>query len=69
MKFRVIYDNLVTDDLIEEIFECATIEGAEEVARVHSSRAGLSHGNYDLFVEKNGTFTNVIDLYERGVIA
>ena len=66
-KFKVIYDNLVTDDEIVEIIEANSVMEVDAIAQKHSRRAGLSEGNYDTYVEhhwENGSLsgTEFIDI-------
>ena len=63
-KFKVIYDNLVTDDVIEEIFEEKNIAEADKRAYKHSKGTGLSEGNYDLYIELGGNWIDTLIILE-----
>lgn len=55
-KFLVVYENLVTSDVISELIDAPTIPEADMIAWEHSQRTGLSEGNYSLYqVNPDGT--------------
>lgn len=62
-KFKVVYDNLVTDDVIEEIIEAGDIEEAWEIAYEHSKGTGLSEGNFDMYVDAMGKWVDIYDVF------
>ena len=63
-KFRAVYDNLVTDDVVEEIFEETNIIEADRHAWKHSQGTGLSEGNFDLYIEFGGNWIDTITVLE-----
>lgn len=63
-KFRAVYDNLVTDDVVEEVFEEANIIEADRHAWKHSQGSGLSEGNFDLYIELGGNWVDTITVLE-----